>query len=270
MVSSRIIAAPDPELGQPITAVHDSAETTVAERVRESIAIASALAPRSLQRSIGPSEIGVTCARALAYRLAGTVPTGKSKSDPMAALVGTGAHLIMAESFRRLRGRSGRFLIEHQVTYRGITGSVDLFDRRHHLAIDWKSTTKSKIKRVAREGPPARYLVQAMTYAAGLIESGETVDDIAIVYVPVDGGLADVHAIVRPFDRSIADDAIDRYESLQKEVAEHGPAAVHARTSNLCAWCDFFQPGRAADANGCPGNSPIPQEDPSTRKDSTS
>lgn len=253
-MGSHVIAAPAPELEQGGPSAADLAAVTTAERIREDIAIASALAPRSMQATIGPSELGMACDRALAYRLTGASPTGQSKSDPVAALVGSGIHLIMAECFRRLGGRSGRYLIEHQVTYRGITGSVDLFDRRHRLAVDWKSTTKAKIKRVAHDGPPSRYLVQAMTYGAGLTEAGEAVDTIAIVYVPVDGTLGDIHAIVRPFDRAVADKAIDRFESLARDVVTRGPATASVHTSNLCRWCDFYRPGRDADAQGCPGD----------------
>jgi hypothetical protein len=253
-VASALIVAPAPE-SAPWPNAEDMRATTVAERVREDIAIASALAPRSQQVRIGPSELGMSCDRALAHRIAGTVPSGQSKSDPLAPLVGTGVHLGLAECFRRLDGRSGRFLVEHPVTYRGITGNVDLYDRRHRTAVDWKSTTKAKIKRIAHDGPPSRYLVQGMTYGAGLIAAGELVDYVAIVYVPVDGLLADIHAVVRPFDRATADTAIDRYESVARDTATHGPAALPAHTSALCGWCDWYRPGHPADAHGCPGQS---------------
>lgn len=261
MTSNAVIPAPAPAPAPVLDAdragpsADDMRAMTTAERVREDIAIASALAPRSVQARIGPSELGVACDRALAYRLAGTAPTGQSKSDPLAPLIGTGVHLAMADCYRRLAGRSGRYLIEHPVTYRGVSGSVDLYDRRHAVAIDWKSTTKAKIRRVAHDGPPWRYVVQAMTYAAGLIAAGEAVDHVAIVYVPVDGQLADMHVIARPFDRSIADAAIDRYETVARQAAEHGPAALGVRTSNLCVWCDYYRPDRDADGHGCPGDS---------------
>lgn len=254
-MASLILPAPAPEDAPPDPG--DTLSALTAERVREAISIASALAPRSQQARLGPSELGMSCDRALAHRVTGTVPSGQSKSDPLAALVGTGVHLVMAECFRRLAGRTGRYLIEHRVTYRGVTGSVDLYDRHHRMAVDWKSTTKAKIRRVRRDGPPFRYLVQAHTYAAGLIDAGEPVEYVAIVYVPVDGTLDDVHVIVRPFDRAITDRAIDRYEAIARDAAERGPAALPARTSALCGWCPWLRPNRPADAHGCPGQSAL-------------
>ena len=47
-------------------------------------------APRSLQRAIGPSELGDPCDRKLAYRIAGIEPV--NFGDPWPAIVGTSIH----------------------------------------------------------------------------------------------------------------------------------------------------------------------------------
>lgn len=56
-------------------------------------------APRSLQRSIGPSELGDACDRRLAYRIAGIEPV--NFGDPWPAIVGTSIHDWLERAINR-------------------------------------------------------------------------------------------------------------------------------------------------------------------------
>lgn len=218
----------------------------VARWLAELIYQRGATADRSLSRKVGPSGLGTDCDRQLAYAANGMLPLNFT-ADPWPALVGTAVHTWLADLFRDLDGGTGRFLIESKVTYRGVSGSPDLYDRRPRTVYDWKATKVSKIHTIRRNGPPPNYVTQIQTYAAALADSGETPEHVALVFLPTDGKLTDVFAWVAPYDRSVADAAIERLEALRGLP----PMQVTPTPSRLCDWCDWYQPGGG---QGCPGN----------------
>jgi hypothetical protein len=223
----------------------------VAELLRDAIWTASATSPRSLQVSIGASEIGGECDRQIAYRAAGTPAV--NFPDPMRTLAGIGLHLALAEAFRRLDAGSGRYLVEERLVYRGIPGSCDLYDRRRRMVVDWKSILLKKAAHVRHDGPPAKYVTQGQLYAAALAERGEDVQDVAIVWLALDGTLADLQAHVTAYDRAAADAAVDRYEAIRAHASLDGPQAVEPSPTRLCPWCAHHRPGATNHAVACPG-----------------
>lgn len=231
-------AAEPPEL-DPLTLV-------LGDAIRDSIWTASATASRSQQAAIGFSEIGAACSRKLAYRLRSTPAV--SHADPLKSIVGTGGHLILAEYFRRLDAGTGRYLVEQDVSYRGIPGTVDLYDRRRRVALDWKFKELAKVKRARREGPSTDYVIQVHGYGTALRAAGEDVSHVAIVYIPVNGVLADIYVWLRPLDSSIVDAAISALPTSRD------PLATPASPSPLCGWCPFHNPNLAQPtALACPG-----------------
>ncbi len=248
-----------PPAPQTIHHPENPANAVLAELLRDQIWMAAHTSPRSLQTAVGASEIGGLCARQVAYKAAGT--PGTNLRDPMRVLAGTGLHEALAGLFTRLDGGTGRYLVEQHVTYRGIPGTVDLFDRRRHTVIDWKSALKSKLSDIKYNGPQAKYVTQVQTYGAGLAAQGERVDSVAIVYVCLDGELLDLRAFQFPFDQSKADEAIDRYEKIRSAALETGPGHVDANPTRLCPWCDHYRPGAVDFNTGCPGNSANPPTD---------
>lgn len=247
-------APPDTELfqvpaGSPVPLAEIPVEPRAAELSRwvaDLIYQRSITTSRSLSRKVGPSGLGTECDRELVFAALGS-PRLNFDSDPWAALVGTAIHEWMATLFRDLDGGSGRFLVEQPVTYRGVAGTADLYDRRERIGIDWKTTKKSKIRNIKRSGiAPAKHVTQIQTYGAGLAAAGERPERLALVWLPVDGALTDVHAWVTEYDPAVADAAIDRLEGLRGLP----PAAVTATPSRLCDWCDWHQPGGGA---GCDG-----------------
>lgn len=228
--------------------------------VRSLILLGAATSPRSLQQSIGSSEIGHVCDRRIAYRLAGT--PASNLTDPLRSLVGVGWHAAMADMFTRLDGGSGRFLVEHHVKYRDVPGTIDLFDRALHTLFDWKSTLKSKLTAIRHNGPPTPYVVQTQTYGAGLEAQGEDVRHVALVFVPVDADLDGLYVWRTRYDRAVADAAIDRVDKLRGRL----PSTVPQTPDEMCGWCDQFRPG-ATDLNtACPGHT---QNQRGTSNDST-
>lgn len=209
--------------------------------------------PRSRQASIGPSGVGDACDRKIAMQLAGV--TGVNFPDPLKAYVGTGLH-HMLDGAVTLRDREvGRYLTEHTVSYRGITGSVDVFDRVTGRVMDWKSKELAKIKRLRKLGLMSQeYRVQQNVYAAGLIAAGENVREIALVYVPTNGDLADIYVQVEPVDIALADAAIDRIDAIKAELMEGKDAETfRPRTSALCGWCAYHSPLTPTNAKSCSG-----------------
>lgn len=237
---------PDPEPAQPVEM--DSTALALASALDSLIALGCATKPRALQRSVGASEIGSKCDRQISYALHGVPAT--NYRDPLRTLVGEEFHLALGELFTRLNSGSARWLIETPIIYKNLPGTVDLYDRHTATVIDWKTSTKDKIRRVRREGIPLRYKVQLQIYAAGLAALGETPRRVAVVYIPMDGELSDLWAWVSTVDEQQAIDAIERKERLELIP----PERATAKPDRLCPWCNHYRPGSTDLALGCPGN----------------
>lgn len=218
------------------------------------IHLGSVTSARSVQPTIGMSQIGHACDRRIAYLTDRTPKT--NFGDPLKLLVGIGLHLALREIFIRLDAGSGRFLVEESVVYRDIPGSFDLFDRFTRTVIDWKSTTKARLSQYRKEGPPRSYLVQAQGYAAALRGRGEDVRQIAIVFLPVDGTLGGIWAYRAEVNPTVADDAIDRVDAIRGK----DPAVTPATPDRLCPWCDHYQPASTDLRIGCPGSQQLPEQ----------
>lgn len=221
--------------------------------LRETLWTMGAVHPRSLQRDIGPSELGLACSRQIAYRIAGTAPSNISV-NPLPSMVGTSVHATLADHFRSQP--PGRYLVEHRVSYRGIAGTLDLYDRRTGIAWDWKCSRVKKIRSVQRDGPPRHYRWQLQTYGQGLIAQGESPRLLMVGYVPIDGDLDDIACWSYPVSRGEADEAIDRLTTIRTALddAAGQPGQVPAHPSRLCPWCPYNRPQWTGDLNvACPG-----------------
>jgi hypothetical protein len=237
-------------------AVPLAAGAGLAEWVADVVWTAEQNAPRSQQRAVGPSELGMGCSRQIAYRLAGTVPVNMTV-DPLAAVVGRAMHTWMAQLFAAL-GPPGRYLVEHAITFRGVPGTLDLYDRRNRTVIDWKFPRKAKVNRMRASGPPRHYIWQGQVYAAGLAAAGEAPVRIAVVYLPVDGTLADALAFAWPVAPLVAEEAVDRLDTVAGQLgndAEGHPGQVPAQPSRLCPWCPYHRPQWTGDTDvACPAD----------------
>lgn len=224
----------------------DPVAMVVAAHARSIVRTISATSARSQQSAVGMSEL-VGCARRLSYRFAGAPVV--HRPDPLAAFIGTGFHAAVEEGLRRLDAGVGRYLIEHRVTYRGVPGHVDLYDRWEHLVADWKTTQLKKLSRVRSEGPSASHRVQIMGYAAGLRAQGYRVENAAIIYVPTDGTVDDIHAWRSTVDTTAVDEAIDRLSTVAAAV----PSQTEPTYTPLCNWCPFHNPASSDLDVSCPG-----------------
>lgn len=222
-----IVQPPD---GEP-DALHQmsDAETSLARRLADALVEHDAARPRSLQEGIGASGLGAGCDRRLAYTKAGVGREDNTASLP--AIIGTAVHAHI----ENILANRPRYIIEGEVEYRGIPGNLDAYDTIDRVAIDWKTTKRDNIRKWRRDGVPTQYQIQAQTYAAGLSETGKTPRHVAIVAIPTDASMDYIHAWVWPFERAIADTAIDRWEN----IPDSDPDSVPRTVTYKCKWCPF-------------------------------
>ena len=224
---------------------------------------ASINAPRSQQKTIGPSEVGEPCARKLAYKLLDIEPRNTA-TDPLPSLVGTGAHAWLADAFLAWNEANGRkrFWVEEKVTCGPVVGSCDLYDADTLTAIDHKFPGVTAMDRYRKNGPSDVYRIQAHLYGMGHRDAGRPVEHVAIVFYPRGGMLGDAFMWAEPFDEAIAEAAIERLMGIAAATdvwlsttgdKAQAIGAIEPTTSRLCNWCEYLSYGSTDLARGCPG-----------------
>lgn len=228
----------------------------LAQHIRE----AAWNAPRSQQRSVGPSEIGDPCARRLAYRLEGAETV--NRTDPWPATVGTAVHAWLEDVFRGLNmpGQPPEWIVEQRVYPDDtIGGSCDLFHVPTCTVIDWKVLGTTSHRKYRLHGPPDRYRVQAHLYGKGWARLGFPVQHVALAMLSRPGWLTDLHVWSQPYDEAVADAGLDRLAQISSTTAlldlEQHPErfALVPGDPDGCRFCPFHRPGPPADGTGCPG-----------------
>ncbi|MEV4837767.1 hypothetical protein AB0K05_24815 [Nonomuraea sp. NPDC049486] len=235
----------------------------IATNVVSVVKTAGQNAPRSLQRVIGPSEIGTPCVRRLAYKLCDW-PETNTDSDPWASIIGTAVHSWMEQTFAAENRRLGheRYVIERRLHIRGnIHGNADLFDRATGTNMDWKCVGLDRLDKYRKNGPGDQYRVQAHLYGLGQENAGETVNDVAVVFLPRGGRIDGLHVWCEPYDRQVALAALDRLDAVMTMLTVLDPPnnppawASFPAADAFCTYCPWFQPGSTDASRGCPGAS---------------
>ena len=237
----------------------------VADELLHIIAESITRQPRSLQKAIGPSEIGQACGRRIAHKLLGTPE--RTMPPAWKPTVGTAIHAHLESVFdaynvanaHTLNGQE-RFLIETKVTVgqaggRDICGTADLYDRITGTNWDWKTVGPTQLKKYKAHGPGQQYRVQAHLYGQGWRNAGLPLTHVGIVFLPRNGDLAEAVVWSEPFDPQVATDALNRLEGIQLAVDTLGPAApgLFTPVDDYCGFCPFFKPGTQDLTGGCPG-----------------
>jgi hypothetical protein len=217
---------------------------------------------RSQQLSLGPSDLGTECDRNLGYKIMGL--RGANFYDPWPAFVGSAIHHRMGEVITAHAAEvGGAWLIEEKVIVDPlISGHADL--TRGNLVVDLKSAGPDAMKKIAKEGPPHKYLVQLNCYAKGLRDAGHPVDTIVFVFLPRSGWLTSMYVWAAPYDEALATSAIARAYAVGRLLGEldvqnfaHRWEQVPATPGDACIWCPMYDkhrpPERGADDKGCPG-----------------
>lgn len=236
--------APDPGIAQ---VSMEPQAAILATALATHIEMGMAMSERSQQTEVGASQIGAVCPRQLAYR-AQKYPVF-NYTDCMKLLMGIGIHHALAQIFERLNRITDRYLVEYSITHAGTPGQLDLYDKATATVIDWKTTSKTRLNKYAKDGPPAHYIHQLQIYAAGLTNAGWPVKRIAIAFLPYDGTLSAMWVWLGTPDLQAANDVVDRFLAVaDKDVRE-----VPAVASRSCGYCDYYSPTATDLRLGCPG-----------------
>jgi hypothetical protein len=245
-----------------------------ARRMADIIRRYSARRPRSLQRHLGPSELGVECDRQVVGKLIGA-PATNHVTDPWPSFVGTAIHAELDQVFRWENTQLGavRYLPERRVNpggpFIGHPGTGDLYDAWEACMLDHKAlgaTSMDIVKSVA--GPPRKYVGQLGLYGLGYLREGLPVRRIALLAWPrTKSDLSGLYVWEHAMDaqmaqllHEIADDTARRKAYAAAILAapawqQAGMLAAVPREPDHheCYFCIFYRPNQQDDGVGCPG-----------------
>lgn len=241
--------------------------------------------PRSMQKELGPSELGTPCQQQIARKLAGA-PRKPITEPTWAPFQGTAVHASMEDVvafWNRQEGRE-RWLAEDRLTvaqptpntdgrpdYPGIAGNGDAFDTDHDMVVDWKHVGKTaleKLGRGKRMGKPtaeqvsAEYRTQAHLYGLGHKLKGRPVRYVRLVLLARDYDYDKSDEWTEEYDEEIAVQAIGRYWQIFNLVHDLGGTSIGplitavpaAPGRDVCKWCPFYRPGVASSWESCAGD----------------
>lgn len=242
-----------------------TATVPLRHEIRQLIIDGAKRQPRTLQKRIGPSEVGGGCDRQIALKLAGA-PRCNDGGDPLPSIVGTGAHDQLETFVRRANEALGRtrFLPEFPVIVReGLAGTSDLLDLDDKHVWDWKFPSTSRLAHYRSHGPSRVYRIQAHCYGRGARNAGFDINRVGIVFLPRGGMLKDAVEWSEPYDDQLVTDALDRLDDLQAcaDTFAEAPELIAelATDPDDCFFCPFrsatpTSPFQCAGANTKPDN----------------
>lgn len=230
------------------------------------IADAIANQPRTLQKRIGPSEIGTPCTRKLGYRFLDHPE--QDRPTAWKPTIGTAVHEHLAGIFDRYNVDNAaeydgqeRFYVETRLSVgeiagEEITGSSDLFDRTTLTNWDWKIVGPTQLIKHRTQGPGDQYRTQAHLYGRGWQRAGIGCDTVGVIFLPRNGEFADAHVWFEPYDEQVAVDALRRADGVELAVRQLGHRALTLLDTapDYCGSCQFFRAGSTDLTTGCPGD----------------
>jgi hypothetical protein len=216
----------------------------------EQVRAYSAADPRSLQKTIGPSEIGDPCDSRVIRTALGM--ESLSHPDPWASFVGTATHARLADVFESVNKALGveRYLTERRVYVTdGISGCCDLY--RDGLVIDHKVMGTETHREIRLRGfeNNAKYRVQGHLYGLGWERAGFDVQTVAVAAWKRSGFLDDLHIQMEPYNRVLAEQALDRLSMLvawaadnQADERDEPWLDIATAPGKGCGFCPFYDP----------------------------
>lgn len=224
----------------------------IAHRLKEMFFAYTNLQERSVQTTLGPSEIGHPCDRRLAMSLM-HIPPSNPGGDNWASFVGTCIHAGLADMLVWGDAGSGRYLVEEKLSFPSTfvpSGTADVVDRVLLCVLDHKGQGQWSLDKLKVDGPPPHYRVQVHTYGYGARMRGEVVSDVAIVGWPRDkSSLDDLYVWTEPYDPQVARDALARVERIGDQLPGT-PYTDWPIDNTDCKYCPFYLPGAQASEGG--------------------
>ena len=215
--------------------------------------------PRSLQTTVGASEIGHPCTRRLGYKMLGVEPVN-TDTDSWPAIVGTSVHKYLERVF----GKDPDYMTEVKVTLEPWTkGTADLVHLPSKTVIDHKVVGATALKTYRRDGISPQYRVQLSMYAAGLRLAGIDIDNIAVMFWSRSGMMRDAFAVTEPYDEAIVEKYLARFDAIGSviEIGTDALALLPTTPSN-CLYCPYFFPLSSDTAMGCNGQKTVDPTQP--------
>lgn len=188
---------------------------------------------RDLQAKIGPSDLGDPCDKCLARKMAGEKI---QRSFSMYPWLGTAIHhliehivhpsrFVLIPDFNELAfeifGREGvvteqNVFICHIKGYGDVYGNIDMIVEDEGCIVDWKSTSRKRVRNYKINGVPIENVGQTLLYIKGARASGYNVEAAVLVYIPRDAAdVSELWAYEVPYDEDEVQDVITRAENIQ-------------------------------------------------------
>jgi hypothetical protein len=233
------------------------------------IGTAIANQPRTLQKRIGPSEVGHPCPRRLAYKVMGAPEFNPHQGVAWKPFIGTCVHTGIEQVFirdnRRWSAEVGpgyeRWACETRVDVGDINGAVidgscDLYDRITASVVDWKVVGPAMLKHYKADGPGPQYRSQAHLYGRGWRRAGHPVDTVMIVFLPRNEELHHTYVWHEPYDEQVAVTALQRLEAITAAAGALGAGVLEQlpTADAYCYRCPYYKAHSTDLRHGCPGH----------------
>lgn len=227
--------------------VWDSAEMTnalgerLADDLRDMVRSHDAGAPRSKQRNLGPSQIGMGCTRCLARYVLGC-PVVRQFDDPWCRILGTAGHAWLDEAAATWNVRNDRARWYPEVRVQPDTellpsgGKADLYDADTATVVDHKIVGDAALKKYRLNGPGEQYRIQAHLYGLGYANAGHEIRHVAIAFWKRGGRLSDLYVWTEPYQQQIADQALLRYRTVRDQALALGEAILPLLPADPSCW----------------------------------
>ena len=230
-------------------------DTGLRKPILATIEAFAANAPRSLQRAVGPSQVGTPCARQLAFAVSDRGGT-RNFHDAWPSIVGTACHAWLADAFDWANTITpGTWLTEQRVDVGfGLRGSSDVFHVPSGTVIDWKVLGDTQYRKYVTEGVEGTtYEVQTHCYGLGFMRAGYVVNRVAIAFFGRAKSLHDLHIWSAPFNPDIALRALDRMRTIQRVIASGAdPMRITETPGSHCFFCTARSANDGKDGYCCP------------------
>lgn len=188
---------------------------------------------RDRQRKVGASQISDPCTYHLARAL---VTFGEQESKYwLGAKIGTAVHMFLEDALDKSSLADAivekKILLGELEGYGTISSKPDLvLPSRKHL-IDWKTSTRAKMKKMRAyiDNPEdgkadvaytlQKYVAQVQLYAWGVNNSGIEIDNCSLVFINRDGTMeSDVWTYTFEYSEELAKSVWDRLVNLWAEI----------------------------------------------------
>lgn len=220
--------------------------------------------PRSLQKTLGPSEMG--CPRCIARHFLGHQKMEHTVARtpdavPWLPWIGTAMHTQLETVFtlenERLvaAGLPPRWELEKRVPVgiidgKFLSGSTDAWDDYTGTVIDWKLVGKTTLDAARRKGAPDTYRTQAHIYGRGRSLLGYTVREVAIYFLPRNAiRLSEGVFWSEPYSPELAEQAIRNVENIafvctkiRGDRDDETALLVKLEAAEHCFSCDEYEP----------------------------